>query len=158
MLRSHTALAALLLGACLAGCDSPVVRQRAEDIKRHNDALDRKCSTRAAREVRKRWLIEGDFWYGKLPDGTVLKLQAPVFAVEPHHQGKPFYTGWAGDVVLSAVRWETRPPSNNRPVFSIRYRATFKDLEHCTLEIMDGPKAERASASDVFAFEEPGLK
>jgi hypothetical protein len=141
-----------LLPLLLAGCDNAAVRQRTEDIQRYNDAMDRKFSTRAAQLVRRRWVVEGDSWYGKMPDGGVVRIDAPVVQAEALHVGKPFYTGWAGDVSVSAVKWETRPTTNHRAVFHVKYRVTFKELKEGKIEVIDGPKVEQATATEVVRF------
>jgi hypothetical protein len=150
MLRRFLTIA--LLPLLFPGCDSGMVRQRAEEITRHNEELDRRFSSRAVQLVRRRWVVEGASWYGKMPGGGVVRIESPVVLAEPLHVGKPFYTGWAGDVTVSAVKWETRPATKNRAVFSVKYRVTFKELKEAKIEVIDGPKVEQTTATEVVIF------
>ncbi len=143
------ALAAILFSGCDPGAG---VKQRTEEIQRENAALDRKFSSRAAQLVRAKWLVDGSAWYGKMPDGAVVRLDSPNVEVKPLHFGRPFYTGWAGDVIVSSAIWQSRPATRPRAVFSVHYRATFKDLKTPEIEIAEGPKMERATATDVVRF------
>jgi hypothetical protein len=139
--------------AALCGCDPGAgVQHRVEEIQRDNAALDRRFSIRAAQLVRARWLVEGSAWYGKMDDGAVVRLDSPTLEVTPIHVGRPFYTGWAGDVTVSSGIWKSRPETRPRAVFSVRYRATFKDLKTPEIETAEGPKMQRATAADAVNF------
>ncbi len=149
-------LRALLLGALsigLGGCDPGVaVKKRMDDIKRENDRLDQKFSTRAAQLVRARWVVDGSAWYGKMEEGAVVRLESPVVEVKPLHVGRPFYTGWAGEVTVSSATWKSRPETRKRAVFSVKYRAIFKDLKTPEIEIAEGPRVARPTATDLVVF------
>lgn len=137
----------------LGGCDpAESVKHRSEDIQRRNEEVDRKFGVRAAQLVRARWLVDGSIWYGKMSSGEVVRLDSPTVDVKPIHFGKPFYSGWAGDIIVSSGIWKSRPATRPRAIFSVKYRATFKDLKTGEIEIAEGPKMERATASDVVNF------
>ena len=105
----------------LGGCDARVVRQRAEQIRAGNERVDREQIARAMREVRKAWAIEGAEWFGRLPDGALLRLEAPEVAAVPLRPGAAFYTGWAGEVTLTAAHWEGRPTQAFATPLEVRY-------------------------------------
>lgn len=145
---------ALLAAVLLAGCDHRAIEQRTEQIQQHNEMLDRKFGARAVQIIREQWLVDGDFWYARLPDGRVVRLARPTLIVDALHQGRPFYTGWAGDVSIASATWDVRPAGDHHGVFSVKYRATFKDLKHGEWKITNGPKVQRAAPSEILPFSE----
>lgn len=132
--------AVALLALATTGCDQNVVVQRAKFITERNERLDRRGMAASVQLLKRRWTIDGDHWYGRQADGQIIRLDRPEVKVEPIHEGQPFYTGWAGYVTLTALRWQTAPRSNTARILRIRYRATFKDFKNGNLELLDGPR------------------
>lgn len=141
-------LAATLLGAC----ERNVIEQRAQMIRERNEKVDRTFSARALHEVRRRWLIEGDSWFGKLPDGTLVRLDSPTVTAQPEHSGKPFYSGWACEVRLSAVWFKAQPPRDFGRTFAMSYRVYFRDMKRCEIGVTAGPQISRPAREEVAAL------
>lgn len=145
----------LLVATSLAvlGCDSrSVLQQRKDQIVQKNEALDRKCSAIAMKAIRERWIIDGGTWYGRLPDGSILRLESPEPKVESVHEGRPFYSGWAGTISLTAARWKTSRPVTHTGPFVISYRAFLKDLKNCALEQIEGDDITQPSPAELTAI------
>ncbi len=148
-------LATLLLLLALTGCDQNAIEQRAIDISRRNETLDRKCSTIAAKAARRVWIIEGNDWYAQADSGAIVRLESPQLRVEPIHEGRPFYSGWQGHITIFAPRWECSPPIDVSRPFQVKYRAVMKDVNHCDLELVEGWTLTRPDQAALAAIKWP---
>lgn len=138
--------------ALSAGCDQNPVEQRATAIRERNARLDEVSRVRVMQEVRKRWLVSGDAWFGKLPDGSVLRLDSPVVTVAPVKAGKSFCCNWLGELSIVANRWQRLPASDFPGPFVMKYRASLESTGRYTLTATAGEEVTPPTAKEIAAL------
>jgi hypothetical protein len=130
-------------------CKKSVVEQRAEDIRKHNAMLDRESRIGAVQEVRKYWTANGGAWFGKLADGSLVRLETPVVTVDPVKAGNSFCSSWLGEVTITANRWHSIPAAANSKPFVMKYRAVLENAGHYRLIVTMGLEAARPSVQEM---------
>jgi hypothetical protein len=140
----------------LAGCDRSVVQERADAIRERNARLDHVSKIRVMREVRKHWVIIGDAWFGRLADGSMLRLDSPVVTVAPVKAGKPFCCNWLGDVTITANRWQSHPVSPSPGPFVMKYQAIMESAENYVLTSITGGGVTPPTVAEMEAFQAHG--
>ena len=118
-------LLALTIFALLWSCNSRVLERQADQIRKQNARLDAISKSALIRQLKSRWLIRGNKWFGVTPDGKLVCLVSPRVFVEPVHKGKPFCCGWAGYITIVADQWESEPPRVNEQPFTVKYQAVM---------------------------------
>lgn len=144
-------LAALIVFS-LAGCDRNAVRERVETIREHNAKLDQVSKIRVTQEVRKHWFIDGDTWFGKLPDGSLIRLDSPVVTVLPVKAGKAFCCNWLGEATVTANRWQSHPASSSPEPFVLKYQALLESASHYTLTVSAGEDVTPLAVKEISSF------
>ena len=148
-------IGSLVLLVLLGSCNRNAVAERAEEIRARNAKLDQVSKAQVYKELRTHWSVRGGAWFGKLPDGSVLRLDAPTVTVTPITDGKPFCCTWMGEVTLQANHWEHRPaPTPLRP-FAMKYLALLETGGHYGVAAADGKEIVPANENEIGAFSKP---
>lgn len=153
---------ALLVSACiLCACDDADFERRKQIIRERAAQLDQESTIIARREVRERWAIEDDHWYGKLPNGKVLRLDSPTLESRTTPHTNNAFIRWTGEITLTAERWKTLPPSDNSLPFALKYGVKMQDSKRLEIDAGDYSdmlRPTRKEISDISAAAEPPLR
>ena len=128
----------LLLAILLCGCNH-ALEQRANEIRQLSDREDRAYTTEALNQVqRKYWTLRDRAWVGKLPDGTLVRLQSPHAAAAPL-PSNAFYSGWHLQLTLSSDDWRTYPAGSHEEPFQAVYAITRHSATTWDIRVTQGP-------------------
>jgi hypothetical protein len=137
-----------IFGAMLGACDR-AVEQRTQAIREQNVLLDRSAKFGVMKEVRKRWTIAGDAWFGKFPDGSVIRLDSPTVSISSVKAGKPFCCNWLGEVTIIAKHFERKPTSPAPGPFVMKYDAVMESPGRYSITSHAGPEVAPAGAKEI---------
>ena len=87
---STTGTVLLALAMAFAGCDSGALERQVNEMRERNAANERQCIPLAVRKVRERWLVRDGKWYGKLDDGSLVRLDSPELSTTAVKKGRPY--------------------------------------------------------------------
>jgi hypothetical protein len=144
----------LIAGMLLRACDKSV-EQRADAIRTRNAKLDQVSKARVMKEMQKHWVVRDGAWYGKLADGTLLRLESPKVTIEPVKEGKPFCCNWMGEASIQADHWERLPTRAGAAPFIVNYRALLEGEGHYSITAMAGPEVSPPDEKEMAAFALP---
>jgi len=131
--------AVIALAVILAGCDSKQVEQRVKEIRERNRGTDRESSSQATRKVREQWLVQNGSWYGKLDDGSLVRLDSPAVTATAIKKGRPYCCKWLGEISITAERWRTEPSMDTSLPFSLTYTVLVQDSARLQFVEISGP-------------------
>lgn len=138
----------------LAGCDNRSLRQRAEEIREFSDKEDRAFSAEAVNQVRRKyWTLRDGAWLGRLPDGVIVRLDAPHAAAAPL-PSRAFYSGWHLQLTISSDAWSTFPASPHDTAFEAVYAITRHSPTNWDIRVSDGPVTSPLHREDVARLEQ----
>ena len=143
----------LALAVTFTACDRSVIEKRAEEIRERNAANERFCIPLAVRAVRENWLVKGNEWFGKMRDGSLVKLRLPVVNAVPLQKGKPYSCRWMGEISITAERWETHPPVDTSVPFSMSYTVLVQDSKRLKIMETTGPDITAPEPHEVLVFQ-----
>ena len=133
----------------LSGCDPGEMRRRVEEIRKRNAANERACIPLAVRHVRERWLIRDGNWFGKLPDGSLVRLDSPEVTVNTVKKGRPYCCRWMGEIAIFARVWRTDPATESTPPFSMTYTVVVQDSSHIDVVEVSRPDVMLPSQGEI---------
>jgi hypothetical protein len=151
--RGRCARAGLLaLVVAAAGCDSGDVQRRVNEIRERNEQNDRESRGVAARKVREKWLVRDGNWYGKLEDGSLVRLDAPNVSATPIEKGRPYCCKWLGEITVTADRWRTEPAMDTPAPFSLTYTVLVQDSSRVEFVELSGPQVMPPDAGEIVGL------
>jgi len=107
----------------LAGCDRSL-KQRAEEIREYSEREDRMFTAQALTQIKRRyWTVKDHSWYGKMQDGTIVRLNNPHVLLEPL-PSREFYRGWHLQMTISSTDWRIYPDGPHAAGFAAVYAIT----------------------------------
>ncbi len=155
-MKALRGIAILILGALavLFGFNRNEIEQRAAEIRSRNAQNERASLPIAARKARENWLVRGNDWFGKMPDGSLVRLESPEVSAEPLKIGRPYCCRWYGEISITADRWQTSPPSETKEPFSTTYRVLVQDAKRIEMATESGPEITPPNAAEIAVFSE----
>jgi len=126
-LRNKVCAGLLVIAVMFAGCDARMVKQRAILIRERNAQNDRESSAIAVRKVREQWLVRDGKWFGKLSDGTLVRLDSLRISSTAIKKGRPYCCKWLGEVTISSGHWWTTSAEDTSLPYSLTYTVLVRD-------------------------------
>lgn len=143
----------LLLLLLLPACKDRALQERAEQIRQYSNQEDRLYTTQAVHQIQRQfWTLRDHAWIGRLPDGTLIRLDAPHAAAAPL-PSRAFYTGWHLQLTISSEDWRTYPPSDHTGPFQAVYAITRHGPTNWTIEVTSGPTTTPLHREDATRLE-----
>jgi hypothetical protein len=128
----------LALPVLLAGCNDRALEQRTEQIEQLSDRENRVYSSEALMHIRRKyWTYRDHAWLGKLPDGTIVRLESPHATAAPL-LSRAFYSGWHLQLTISSEDWRTYPPERHENPFAAVYAITRHSATSWDIRVIDG--------------------
>jgi hypothetical protein len=135
---SPRGLTLLVLALLLTSCKDRALQQRAEQIREFSNKEDRAYITEAFNHIEHNyWSVRGRSWFGKLPDGTIVRLESPHPTIAPLPSAA-FYLGWHLQLTLSADNWSTYPPTPHTRSFAVVYAITRHSATSWDIRVSNG--------------------
>lgn len=129
----------LSLPFLLTGCNDRSLRQRVEEIRQLSNKEDRAYSAEALSHIeRKYWSVHEHQWFGKLPDGRIVRLKSPHATAAPL-PSSAFYSGWHLQLTLSSDDWRTWPAGPHEEPLMVVYAITRHSATSWDIRVTDGP-------------------
>lgn len=137
----------------LAGCDDRSLRQRADEIRRISDKEDRVYASEAVHRIQRTyWTLRGHTWFGKLPDGSFVRLDSPHATVAPL-PSRAFYSGWHLQLTITSQDWRAYPAASHDRPFEVVYAITRHTSTNWNIRITDGPVTAPLRREDLLRLE-----
>jgi len=128
----------LLLALLLVGCKDRALDQRTAEIRQLSDKENRAYSADALSHIRRKyWTYRDNAWFGKLPDGTIVRLDGPHATAAPL-LSRAFYSGWHLQLTISSDDWRTYPESPHKGPFEVVYAITRHSTTSWDIRVTDG--------------------
>ena len=128
----------LFLPLLLTGCNDRSLKQRTEEIREFSNREDRAYIAAALDHVRRNyWSVRDHSWYGRLPDGTIVRIDAPHVTPAPL-PSTTFYRGWHLQLTVSAAAWRTYPPASHKEPFAVVYAITRHNATNWEIRVSQG--------------------
>jgi hypothetical protein len=143
----------LALALLLSACDDHALQQRTEDIRQLSNKEDRAYITESFQHIQRTyWTLRDHAWFGKLPDGTIVRLQSPHPATAPL-PSVAFYRGWHLQLTLSADDWRTYPPEPHAAPFTVVYSITRHSATSWEIRVSHGPITTPLDRQDAIRLQ-----
>jgi hypothetical protein len=151
----HPRSSIIIFFLLLAGCNDRALQQRAEQIRELSDKEDRAYAAEALGHIQRRyWTLRDHAWYGKLPDGVIVRLDAPHATAAPL-PSRAFYTGWHLQLTVSSEDWRTIPPSPHLHPFRAVYAITRHSATAWDIRLTDGTFTAPLQRADAARLSTP---
>jgi len=147
-----TGVGLFALAMVFAGCDSGALKRQVSEIHERNAANERECIPLAVRKVRDQWLVRDGRWYGKLDDGSLVRLDSPELSTTAVKKGRPYCCRWLGEIAISAKSWRTEPAVATDLPFSLTYTVLVQDSKRIEVVEVSGPDVEPPSPDEIGAL------
>ena len=145
--------ASLLLLILLAGCDDRV-RQRAQDIRQLSEHEDRTYMAQAVDRIRHTyWTTRNNSWFGKLPDGSIVRLDAPR-AIPAPLISRIGMRGWQLQLTVTSDIWRTYPDEPHRKPYVTVYAITRYSATAWDIRVTDGGITSPLQHADALAIKD----
>ncbi len=106
-------------------------------------------SGQAVHQIEKTYWTQRDHaWMGKLPDGSIVRLESPHITAAPL-PSRAFYTGWHLQLTVTSEDWRTYPPSSHTGEFQAVYAITRHGAENWAIDVTTGPTTTPLQREDV---------
>ncbi|HEX4086088.1 MAG TPA: hypothetical protein VHY22_14330 [Chthoniobacteraceae bacterium] len=143
--------AAFLFLILLAGCDDRV-RQRTEQIRELSAREDRTYMAEAVDRVRHTyWTTRDHSWLGKLPDGSIVRLDAPR-AIPAPLLSRLGMRGWQLQLTIASDTWRTYPNEPHHGPFVTVYAITRYSATNWYIRVTQGNVTVPLQHSDALAI------
>jgi hypothetical protein len=140
---------ALTLFLLLAGCDHKSLQQQVDAVRAYSEHEDRVYSEQALHQIEKTYWTQRDgAWMGRLPDGSIIRLNAPHAAAAPL-PSRAFYSGWHLQLTITSEDWRTYPASPHSQPFSVVYAITRHNVSNWSIDVTSGPTTAPLRREDV---------
>jgi hypothetical protein len=142
----------------LAGCDDRGLRQRADELRQISDKEDRVYASEALHRIQRTyWTLRGHTWFGKLPDGEIIRLDSPHATAAPL-PSRAFYSGWHLQLTISSQDWRTYPADPHDRAFEVVYAITRHTFTSWNIRVSGGPLTAPLHREDILRLEaeDPG--
>jgi len=151
-------LSLITLVLLLGGCDQRSLRQRTEAIRQFSAKEDRAYTVEAVHQVQHiYWTLRDHAWLGKLPDGSIVRLNAPEATTAPL-PSRAFYSGWHLQLTISSTDWRSDPATPADQPFSVVYAITRRGLNNWNIEVSQGPVTEPLHRDDALRLQQDGAR
>ncbi len=105
----------------------------------------------ALRQIEKTFWTQRDHaWMGKLPDGSIVRLDGPHATAAPL-PSRAFYSGWHLQLTITSDDWRTYPASPHDKPFSAVYAITRHGVDSWAIDVTVGPATTPLHREDVGA-------
>ncbi len=155
-MRALTRLLILALIWPVAGCDR-ALKERVEQVREFSAKEDRLYSEQALHEIlREFWTLRDHAWLGKLPDGTIVRLDTPHATMAPL-PSRAFYSGWHLQLTVTSEDWRTYPAAPHEGAYEAVYDITRHNASSWEIDVANGPATAPLHKEDVVAMEGDGV-
>jgi len=153
-MKALRGLAILVLGplALFLGFNRNEIEKRAGQIRRRNAQTERESIPIAARKVREHWLVQGGDWFGRLPDGSLVRLESPQVKATALKQGRPYCCRWYGEISIKADRWQNSTTAEPKEPFAMTYTVVVQDSKKIEVLETSGPEIMPPNAKELAKF------
>jgi hypothetical protein len=143
----------LAFSLLLAGCDDRSLRERTEQIRQFSDKEDRAYASEAFHHIQRTyWTLRDHAWLGKLPDGTIIRLDGPHATAAPL-PSRAFYSGWHLQLTISSEDWRTYPAGSQNGSFEAVYAITRRSATNWDIEVSKGPVTSPLQREDILGLQ-----
>jgi hypothetical protein len=143
----------LLLLLLLPACKDRALQERADQIRQYSDQEDRIYTTQAIHQIEHQfWTLRDHIWMGKLPDGTLVRLDSPRAVAAPL-PSRAFYSGWHLQLTVSSDDWRTDPPSEHSQPFQAVYAITRRGPTNWDIQVTTGPATTPLHREEILTLE-----
>jgi len=137
----------------LPACKDRALQERAEQIRQYSDQEDHRYTVEAVHQIERQfWTLRDHAWIGKLPDGTLVRLDAPHATTAPL-PSRDFYTGWHLQLTISSEDWRTYPASEHAEPFEAVYAITRHGPAKWDIDVTSGPTTVPLDREDAIRLE-----
>ena len=151
---SPRGLLLLVLAILLSGCDDHALQKRTEEIREYSNKEDRAYIAEAFNHVEHTyWTLRDHSWFGRLPDGTIVRLQSPR-PVTAQLPSSAFYRGWHLQLTLSSDNWRTYPASAHKAPFTVVYAITRHSATSWDIRVSNGSITTPLRREDVVRIQD----
>lgn len=144
--------AAVLIVCTFAACERREIDRAKEAVLEQSAKLNHESILIARSEVRRLWAVEGDVWYGKLTDGTVLRLDSPRVESRTKNEGRKPFCRWSGEITVTATRWKSNPPTDTSAPISVTYAILMQDSKRMAIDPLEDIEVEPPTRAEIAAF------
>jgi hypothetical protein len=155
-MKALRGLAILVLGplAIFLGFNRDEIEKRAEEIRKRNAQTERESIPIAARKVRQNWLVQDGYWFGRLPDGSLVRLEAPEVKATTLKHGRPYCCRWYGKISIKADRWQSSAVTETKEPFAVACTVLVQDSKRIEVLETSGPEVTAPSAGEAYSFQQ----
>ena len=153
-MKAMRGLAILVLGPLVAflSFNRNEVEKRAAEIRKRNAQNERASIPIAAKKAREHWLVRDGDWFGKLPDGSLVRLESPEIKATALKEGRPYCCRWFGEISIKADRWQNSNAAEPKEPFAMTYTIVVQDSKKIEVLETSGPEITPPSAGEVAEF------
>jgi len=139
----------MLLALLLAGCDNKTLRKQVAEMRQFSAKEDRTYTAEALEQIKRTyWTMRDHAWMGRMPDGTIVRLDAPHAAAAPL-PSRAFYSGWHLQLTITSEDWRTYPAGRHEQPFQVVYAITRRGLANWEIDVSSGPLTAPLHREDV---------
>ena len=139
-----------ILALVLTGCGRRTLDLRIEQIRQYSHHEDRAYAADALRHIQHNyWTRHNGVWYGRMEDGTIIRLDAPRAEPAPL-PSRAFYSGWHLQLTISSEDWRTYPPSPHEGPFQVVYAITRHSAANWNIAVSQGPVTSPLTHADAL--------
>ncbi len=153
-MKAMRGLAILVLGPLVAflSFNRNEIEKRAEEIRRLNAQNARASVPIAVRKAREHWLVRDGNWFGKMPDGSLVRLETPAVKATALKEGRPYCCRWFGEISIKADRWQNSTALESKEPFAMTYTIVVQDSKKIEVLETSGPEITAPSANEIAGF------
>lgn len=152
MLSFTKATAAVLIVCTFPACERREIEKAKDAVLEQSAKLNHESILIARSEVRRLWAVEGEVWYGKLTDGTILRLDSPRVESRTKNEGRKPFCRWSGEITITATRWKSNPPTDTTAPISVTYSVLMQDSKRMSIDPTEDIEVEPPTRAEIAAF------
>jgi hypothetical protein len=139
-----------------SACDQRSLQQTADQIRQQSDREDRMYKAQALQQIEHTyWTLRDHAWFGKLQDGTIVRLDAPHITLAPL-PSMAFYSGWHLQMTITSDQWRTYPATSTAQPFQTTYAITRHGATNWNIRVSDGYITSPLHREDAPRLDEDG--
>ena len=152
MISFSKAAAAVFVACTFPACERNEIEKARQSVVEQTAKTNQESVIIARREIRKLWAVQGALWYGKLADGTVLRLDSPRVESRTKNEDKKAFCRWSGEITVTATRWKSNPPADTSAPIAVTYSVLMQDSKRMAIEAMNDIEIEPPTRKDIAEF------
>jgi len=139
----------IALPVLLFGCKDRALELRTEQIRKISDQENRAYTAEAIIHIRRKyWTLRDNAWFGKLPDGVIVRIGSPRATAAPL-PSRAFYSGWHLQLTISSADCRTYPGGPRQDPFNAVYAITRHSTTSWDIRVTDGSVTSPLQREDL---------